>query len=145
MTRVALTQGVMDITVNLTATDCSACSVVFAVPDRLIKERREDGKSFYCPNGHGLVFDLSETEKLKKKLADAERDRDWYKTAERQARDAEQRASRSAAAYKGQTTKLRKRAIAGVCAVCHRHFVNVERHMSTKHPTEKPEVTIPDA
>jgi len=141
MTRVTVTQGVMDITVALTATDCAACSVVFAVPDRLIKERRADGKEFYCPNGHGLTFD-GEIVQLRKKLADAQRDVAWFKTAEQNERTQRQAAERSAAAYKGQTTRLRKRAIAGVCAFCHRHFVNVERHVSTKHPTETPEATV---
>lgn len=146
MPRVALQQGVMDITVNLTATDCAACSVVFAVPDRLIKERREDGKAFYCPNGHSLVFSPGEVDRLKKELADAQRDREWFKQGERDQRQMRELAERSASAYKGQATKLRKRAIAGVCAFCHRHFVNVERHVSTKHPTVAPEPEqVPEA
>jgi hypothetical protein len=139
MTRVTLTQGVMDITVNLTATDCAQCSVVFAVPDRLIAERREDGKAFYCPNGHSLVFQPSEADKLRKDLAAAVRDREWFKQGEQNQRQLRESAERSASAYKGQATKLRKRAIAGVCAFCRRHFVNVERHVSTKHPTATPE------
>lgn len=146
MTRVTLTQGVMDITIALTGTDCAECLVVFAVPDRLIRERREDGKEFYCPNGHRLVFGPTQADRLRTELAAAKRDVAWFKTAEANERTQRHAAERSAAAYKGQTTRLRKRAIAGVCAFCHRHFVNVERHVSTKHPTETPVFSAgPDA
>jgi Zn-finger nucleic acid-binding protein len=140
MTRVSLTQGVMDITVSLTAMDCPNCSIVFAAPDRLIKERREDGKTFYCPNGHGMSFNEREVDKLNARLRDIERDLVWFKDAEKHEREQRHAAERSAAAYKGQTTKLRKRAIAGACAFCHRHFADVERHVATKHAGETPEL-----
>jgi hypothetical protein len=136
MTRISVTQGVMDITVSLTAMDCPNCSVVFAAPDRFITERRQDGKSFYCPNGHPMSYNERELDKVKARLKDAERDVVWYKEAEKREREQRQSAERSAAAYKGQTTKLRKRAITGTCAFCHRHFTNVERHVATKHPGE---------
>lgn len=37
-------------------------------------------------------------------------------------------------AQKGQVTKLRKRAKAGVCPCCNRTFVGLQRHMAQKHP-----------
>ena len=44
-------------------------------------------------------------------------------------------AERQAAAKRGQVTKLKKRAAAGVCPCCNRTFVELQRHMATKHPT----------
>jgi len=38
-------------------------------------------------------------------------------------------------ATKGQLTKARKRADRGVCQHCHRSFVDVARHVATKHPS----------
>jgi hypothetical protein len=140
-TRVEIKQGVMDITVSLTAMDCPNCSVVFAIPDGFDRERRADGKSFYCPNGHSMSYTESEQEKLRRKLRAAEQSRDWYRDDAQRAQTARMTAERSAAAYKGQTTRLRKRAITGTCAFCHRHFANVERHVATQHPTETPEAT----
>src|SRR4051812_27741209 len=105
-TRISVTQGVMDITVSLTAMDCPGCSVVFAIPDRLNKERREDGKSFYCPNGHSMVYG-GEIDKLRTALSKAEADRAWYEKRTQQAIDDEAAARRSLSATRGQVTKLR--------------------------------------
>lgn len=139
MSRITVTQGVMDITVSLTALDCGACSVVFAMPDRFDKERREDGKAFYCPNGHQLTYN-GEITQLREKLRSAERDRDWFKTAEKEQRQAKEMTEASLRATKGVVTKMRKRAIAGSCQFCHRTFANVARHVAGQHPNEKPEV-----
>lgn len=135
-TRIAVQQGVMDITVNLTAMDCPNCAVVFAVPDRLERERREDGQSFYCPNGHGMSYS-GEMAKLKAKLVDKERDLVWFKTAEREARDRANETERRLRAQKGNVTKLRKRLVAGACPFgCRRHFANLERHIAGQHPAQ---------
>ena len=37
-------------------------------------------------------------------------------------------------AAKGQISKLKKRASAGVCPCCNRSFQNLRRHMGNKHP-----------
>lgn len=37
-------------------------------------------------------------------------------------------------AYKGNVTKLKKRASAGLCPCCNRHFTNLQRHIASKHP-----------
>ncbi len=138
MIRVDVTRADVSMTVSLQVLDCANCAVIFAVPDRLDKERREDGGGFYCPNGHSLTYGESTLDKERERARQLEWDRDWFKDAERREREQRQSAERSAAAYKGQTTRLRKRAITGTCAFCHRHFANVERHVSTQHPGETP-------
>lgn len=35
---------------------CPVCGVGYCVPARFDEERREDHRSFYCPNGHSLSY-----------------------------------------------------------------------------------------
>ena len=49
-------------------------------------------------------------------------------------RDCREAAERSASARKGQITKLKKRAAAGVCPCCNRSFENLRRHIDSQHP-----------
>lgn len=111
---------------NLTLIDCPDCSIQFAVPERWNQQRRETGDGFYCPNGHSLSY-KGEIDRLRKALA-AEQ------ASKAAIRDQLQAAERSAAAARGQMTKMRKRIANGVCPCCHRTFVNVARHMENKHP-----------
>jgi hypothetical protein len=48
--------------------------------------------------------------------------------------DQRRSAERSAAAFKGQATRLRKRIGHGVCPACHRTFRQVSDHMDRMHP-----------
>lgn len=116
---------------NLEVEVCANCGVLFAAPEMLLDKRREDGDSFYCPNGHSLVYD-SENERLRKELARAK-----DQLATERARSAQVDASLRAT--RGVVTKQRKRlekVVAGVCPVdgCKRHFRDLRRHIATKHP-----------
>lgn len=134
MTRISVTQGVMDIAVDLTAMDCAACGVVFALPTKLNSQRQGDGADIYCPTGHVMSY-AGELNKLRAALRQAEKDRDWFKAAEVDQRTWRGEAERRLAAQKGQVTKLRKRLGAGTCPFgCRRHFMNLERHVASKHP-----------
>lgn len=117
----------MNVVVTLEATSCCVCGVEFAMPDVLLRKRLANKGSFWCPNGHSLAFTESSVQRLQRQLNAAQ---DATARAEARARDAENR--RRAAV--GQTTKLRNRISDGVCPCCHRTFVNVQRHMATKHP-----------
>jgi hypothetical protein len=117
-------------TQTLVALTCWVCGVHFAVPAVYERTREEDGKTFYCPNGDKISYGPS--------LLEQERDR--VKRAEARVvheRDQRQAAERSAAAYKGQVTRLKTRAAAGVCPCCNRSFPQLRRHMETKHPDYK--------
>jgi len=113
-------------TVTLNTTTCADCGIIFAIPAPFEARRREDGRSFYCPSGHNLVFN-GEIDKLRRRVASLQ-------STNVHLSDQRAAAERSAAAYKGQATKLRRRAQNGVCAVCHRSFEDVRRHMTTQHP-----------
>lgn len=113
---------------------CSECGIVFAVPAWWAQARREDHRGWKCPNGHGRVF-LGETEeeKLRAKL-DAARDRE---ATLRYQRDHE---ARSARAYRGQVTRVKKRFAKGNCPCCGKHFEDLHKHMKNQHPQYAEEV-----
>lgn len=114
--------------------ECCACFIRFAVPKSFDIARRKDGNRFFCPVGHSQSYTESENDRIRR-----ERDRlkqeaarlEEVATSERQLREA---AERSASARKGQITRLKNRAAAGVCPCCNRSFENLKNHMSTKHP-----------
>lgn len=115
---------------RLETTTCASCGVLFAMPDHLMTTRRENKAAFYCPNGHILTFTLSEVEKLKAELA-------REKEASQRARDESARKDRLLSAAKAQATKIKNRVANGVCPCCNRTFVNLQRHIGTKHPDWK--------
>jgi hypothetical protein len=112
---------------------CGECGVTWAMPDWFLDERKEDHVDWYCPNGHCFVFSgESEKEKLKRQLKQA-KDSLARTTARADQTEASLRAT------KGVVTKQRRKlekVVAGVCPVdgCKRHFRDLRRHMSTKHP-----------
>ena len=121
-------------TTVLESTTCANCGVMFAMPKKMLAERREDGASFYCPNGHSLVFKATEAQRLRKQLESTQQQVQQaygYATHER---DQRQAAERSNAALRGVITKTKKRAAAGVCQCCNRTFQDVARHMANQHP-----------
>lgn len=115
-------------------TTCYSCGVLFASP--VLAERMNDGKTFYCPNGHGQHYTeteatrlRAEVERTKKQLETVSRDRDWQ-------RSQRQTAEKSIIAHKGLVTKARNklaRVHQGVCPDCNRSFQNLAAHMKTKH------------
>jgi hypothetical protein len=113
--------------VTLTVTRCINCGVQFAAPDYFVTARQNDGKSFYCPNGHSLCWHETEADKLRKRLERSE-------ARERHALDQLQATERSRAALRGVVTKTKKRVGNGVCPCCNRTFQNLARHMAGKHP-----------
>ena len=128
--------------VSLFVTDCANCGVVFAITHNLESRRREDGQNFYCPNGHPMIFgkgaiaraeERAAAAEAREKAARAREDRAWVAT--RAARDQADAAERSARAYRGHLTRMKRKIAAGVCPVgnCRRHFDNVQAHILTQH------------
>ena len=119
---------------RLVQEDCCVCGVVFAIPDRLREQRTYDGQSFFCPNGHSMVFKNSEKQCLQRELKAAQdradREAYWKEHARQRAAALE----RSRNAVRGVVTRMRKRVGAGCCPCCKRHFENLQRHIATKHP-----------
>ena len=110
--------------------NCEGCGVLYGATQDFLQLRRTDGKGFYCPNGCRRFY----TETAAKKLAQAEErlaaEKGWSSRLSESLAAEEKRH----AVTKGQLTKTRNHIQAGVCPDCHRQFVNVERHMASKHP-----------
>lgn len=112
--------------VELDVQQCT-CGVYFGVPPRIIKQRREQGGNFYCPNGHALHFGDSELDRLRKEAARAE-------AARVAADDQRLAAERSARGLRGVITRERRRVANGVCPCCNRQFADLADHMAGQHP-----------
>lgn len=124
--------------VDLFVTDCANCGVVFAMTEEFEERRRDDHRTWYCPNGHPLVF---------KGKSDADRERERAEAAERElafarrqrdsARAEGEHERRRAAAARGQVTRIRNRIKAGICPVqsCRANLGDrVRDHLRTEHP-----------
>jgi hypothetical protein len=112
---------------------CCTCKMAFAVPEYIRSNWLDSGDSFYCPNGHSQHYSKSNIQKLEKKLASEKKRREWAENDASHAKSQRDRALHCVRAQKAAKTKLKKRIHAGVCPCCNRHFVNLERHMNTKH------------
>jgi hypothetical protein len=119
--------GGMVVTDTLTSSKCAECGVVFGLPWQMHENRRVDSKTFYCPNGHGQSYRVSEVDKLKKELL-----------AEKQRREAAElgKAGEAKRAERAEVALARhvKRTRSGVCPHCQRSFSSLRRHIETKHP-----------
>lgn len=65
-------------TINLVEETCCNCGIVFGIEEELRDQRHEDGREFYCPNGHAQHFVESsedQIERLTRKLKEAEQER----------------------------------------------------------------------
>lgn len=117
-------------------TDCASCGIVFAVPATFDRRRRDDARSFYCPNGHTLTYAESKADRLQRELDHARRRVSWRDEELAAARQLAKTNDHRARAYKGQLTKMRKRLAAGVCPVagCKRSWTELHDHIETCHP-----------
>ncbi len=114
--------------------DCPNCGVVFAITRDLENRRREDKRALYCPNGHQSGFnDETNADRLANELA---KERDRGKLLDNALQGEKRRhgvTERQLRAQKGQVTRLKNRAHAGLCPHCNRHFTALQRHIATKH------------
>lgn len=116
----------IEVSVTINHQYCANCGVHFGLDAYHESKLREDGRRFFCPNGHSLVFS-SENARLKKQLEEAQRERTAAKCeamAERHDREVAQKKLENA----------QKRAKSGMCPFCTRSFTNLQRHCATKHP-----------
>ncbi|NIA70747.1 hypothetical protein HBA54_19285 [Pelagibius litoralis] len=122
---------------------CGTCGVHFAMPLVQYETHRKEGGYHTCPNGHSRGWSDRNCETAVDKIR---RERDRLQQRQAQLQDQIEGERRRTAAAKGQVTKLKNRAAAGVCPCCNRSFVNLQRHMKTKHPDfaegQKPDLKV---
>jgi predicted Zn-ribbon and HTH transcriptional regulator len=121
----------IDVRLDLEPTDCINCGVWFAVPSRLLKAQQRDGKDFYCPNGHPMVYRDSEIAWAKRHAAEAQAEAAQLRALKVQLENDLLDQAREIKTLK----RARNRLHAGVCDQCQRTFSNLQRHMADKHPT----------
>lgn len=111
---------------------CADCGMPFGIDKEFEDRRREDHRTFYCPNGHPQSYgQRTEAEREKSRRINAEAELEH-------AREQRDYQKKQAASAKGQKTRIMNLIKAGVCPVCReRNFTNVRRHMETQHPDEE--------
>lgn len=117
----------VSVDIGMSERQCPLCGIWYAVDDKVMEHHDKSGSNWFCPNGHSLIYTLSQADKQRKRAEAAEREA-------ANLRDNLTMETLSHRATKGLLTKERKRIAHGVCPCCHRTFANVERHMTTKHP-----------
>lgn len=106
---------------------CAHCGIDFAVTKGFEDRLRDSHQSFYCPQGHSQYY---------AQKTDEDKLRDRLLVAQNEAYDERLARRKAEAKLDGaldRITKLKKRADAGLCPHCRRHFVNIERHIESKH------------
>ena len=115
--------------IKLVTEECCACGIVFAMPQQVNERLRTKGGTFYCPNGHSQVYTEPDIEILKKKLR-------AYENQNAQLENQLNGALDNLATSRKEMRRLKRHVNTGLCPYCRRHFVNLERHVHTKHPEE---------
>lgn len=120
-------------TVTMVTEICCNCGVCFGIPSDLKEVLLADNKkSFYCPNGHGQHYSVTTESKLRTQL---ENERALHRQKEF---DLLNDCLREKTEKKNLQRKF-NRLTKGVCPCCNRSFLNLQRHIKTKHP----EITTP--
>ena len=109
--------------VRLTVEACCNCGVLFGLPEEYQRQRIDDKEYWHCPNGHRQHYT---GKSLAEQLVEAKR-----QTAS--AREDVRVAMAATAKAREETKRLRRRVEAGVCPHCHRTFVQLARHVKSKH------------
>jgi hypothetical protein len=129
--------------VDLWLETCFRCKTRFAMSDAIhaVALDRRESFQFYCPSGHSQVYVSGETEadKLRRERDRLKQDQAWYESRLKEERAMREAAEKTASVRKGQVTRLKNRAAAGVCPCCNRTVSQMARHMASKHPGFKAE------
>jgi len=118
---------------HLFSTICAECGVRFGVPMRFYEARREDKRSFWCPNGHSLSFKISRAQQLEAELSAARQESarlaDELKAAGRAVQIAK-RGLKAATVRRGRTLRAIEN---GRCPGCGELVPDMLAHRQQKH------------
>lgn len=132
----------LNVTRRLVTETCISCGIEFAFPEEFKRERLNDHRLYYCPNGHSMFYGgKSEAEKLREKLAVEQKNSAFWRQREADERQQRDHAERQRDAYKGHNTRLKKRVAGGKCPCCSTSFNDLAAHMAEKHPDYAPTAT----
>ena len=114
---------------RMEVSQCGICGVVYTVPEIIQDYHRRHGGFSYCPNGHQWGWRQDDCEEARTR-----RERDLLKQQLAQKNDEIAALQERVKREEDASSRLRKRAAAGVCPCCHRSFAALARHMKAKHP-----------
>jgi len=97
---------------NLTEMKCIKCATKFGIDPILNKNLLRSGRTFYCPNGHGQVY----SKPIEKKVTELENKLN--------------KKNRQLAKMSRELSNLKS----GTCPKCFKKFVNLQKHITNKHP-----------
>lgn len=125
------------LSVTLEPVECCVCHLTFAVPRDWNAERLQKRDSWSCPNGHRQHYTgETEEQKLRRQLRERTDQLQTARARATHAQDQADAAERSARAYRGHLTRLRRKVANGICPApgCGRTFENVRQHLAGVHP-----------
>lgn len=88
---------------------CGECAIPFYMLADHHALCKCTGKTWYCPNGHARYYEQTKADKLQRQLDSTERARQNLHIDLGITQNARDHHARSAAAYKGQATRLRNK------------------------------------
>lgn len=129
----------LDIKLQFIVEECCSCGMAFAMTNEFEQRRLNDHQWFYCPAGHQQYYSgKSDADKLRDKLKQAEARHAALRAETDQAWAAANEQLNVVKEKEREIKRITKRANAGECLQCKRHFVDVEAHVKRKHPAESP-------
>lgn len=121
------------ITIFTCATD--GCGVMYGLEDGFVARRRDDHKSWNCPNGHHQHFPQKNVEELlRQELANEKESVEYLRKANDRLHTNITQLNYSIRAQKAAKTKIMNRVKNGNCPCCKRTFSNLQAHFKTVHP-----------
>lgn len=114
---------------------CFTCGCQFAMTRDFYDNRQRNKDSFYCPAGHAQHYTGKSDRELRREAEARERAAlDQLQAAEAENRRIKREAAVERKAAATEQSRLAQRSRGGVCPCCDRSFVQLARHMKTKHP-----------
>lgn len=115
--------------------ECGGCGQLFAMSKEFKNRRREDHKTWYCPNGCERHYPHeTEKEELRRHLSETQEEVNKERGQRQSAENALDTARKQRNALKGHMGRIRKRTAAGTCPCCKRTFQALSTHMLKQHP-----------
>lgn len=118
----------------IVAETCGVCGVLFGLEASYQRNRREDGKTFRCPNGHEIGYGRTEADNLRVLLDNQKKATAAAWGAYQEQSKYREVAQRQAAAARGQVTRIKRKVARGECPCCRKSFADLTTHMNSTHP-----------
>ena len=126
--------------VTLTQINCGRCGGTYAINERYRQQRQQEGGGWTCPYCKCAwgYFEDNDNAELKRALERERKRKEWAEQDAKRQRELREAAEHRERGQKAAKTRLRNRIKNGVCPCCNRTFLDLHRHMTTKHPDFQP-------